>query len=68
MTKSHTYRNYRIVRCSEVLSGGRGWSIDMQGEDSNCAEYSHGYATLAEAKDRIDRHWAGDAFQPTGGR
>ena len=59
MHKTHCYRNHIIcprckVDCNHTQKAFLRWSIDLRDADDTMAEYSHGYATLADCRRAID--------------
>lgn len=59
MHKTHCYRNHIIcprceVDCNHAQNAFLRWSIDLRDADDTMAEYSHGYATLADCRRAID--------------
>ena len=59
MHKTHYYRGHTIcprceVDCNHAQQAHLRWSIDLRSSPDPVAEYSHGYATLADCKRAID--------------
>lgn len=63
MAKTHIYRGHEIIRRRDVDGNWDSqphlkWSIDLRPNSGSQAEYSHGYATLVDAKSAIDYIYA----------